>query len=156
MRFGAVFQHTAARRRLHLEPIIADRVNAVSTHSHPKAAAFSFSAEGKPEPVSTHSHPKAAAFSEIFFEDFKRGFNTQPPEGGCNVISVSRSGMSSFNTQPPEGGCRHKGSKPLFRLKVSTHSHPKAAARTNSRTKIFLNVSTHSHPKVAANVLNLI
>ena len=61
MRFGAVFQHTAARRRLHLEPIIADRVNAVSTHSH----------------------PKAAAFSEIFFEDFKRGFNTQPPEGGC-------------------------------------------------------------------------
>ena len=33
---------------------------------------------------------------------------------------------------------------------VSTHSHPKVAARLNARVKQAFFVSTHSHPKVAA------
>ena len=56
--------------------------------------------------VSTHSHPKVAAF-QVFVEWLVRQcFNTQPPEGGCNVnITDLRHAQNCFNTQPPEGGC---------------------------------------------------
>ena len=33
--------------------------------------------------VSTHSRPKAAAFRKWIGDTTYRGFNTQPPEGGC-------------------------------------------------------------------------
>ena len=33
---------------------------------------------------------------------------------------------------------------------VSTHSHPKVAAQQDLRKKFYNKVSTHSHPKVAA------
>ena len=39
-------------------------------------------------------------------------------------------------------------------LTVSTHSHPKVAARHFSPAKIRLFVSTHSHPKVAATIVS--
>ena len=60
-----LFQHTAARRRLPeragYDKVILD----VSTHSRPKAAAISsavFSLKGN---VSTHSRPKAAASGSV-------------------------------------------------------------------------------------------
>ena len=34
-----------------------------------------------------------------------RGFNTQPPEGGCACSRVFAALKKGFNTQPPEGGC---------------------------------------------------
>ena len=34
----------------------------------------------------------------------KKGFNTQPPEGGWNVAEGKKSPKPCFNTQPPEGG----------------------------------------------------
>ena len=37
---------------------------------------------------------------------------------------------------------------------VSTHSHPKVAAKTELSEAIKNKVSTHSHPKVAANTQN--
>ena len=77
--------------------------------------------------VSTHSHPKVAAFAfknQIAHID---RFNTQPPEGGCprwlirpiplegfqhtatrrwlHTIITNKDIKKSFNTQPPEGGC---------------------------------------------------
>ena len=77
-------------------------------------------------------------------------FNTQPPEGGCELSQYSPQKRSSFNTQPPEGGCikirlsdsqlakfQHTAARrrlPLYSLDeestttVSTHSRPKAAA----------------------------
>ena len=78
----------------------------VSTHSHPKVAAVDLSKVSSEYAVSTHSHPKVAAF-QVFVEWLVRQcFNTQPPEGGCNVnITDLRHAQNCFNTQPPEGGC---------------------------------------------------
>ena len=59
-----------------------------------------------------------------------------------------------FNTQPPEGGCHQKGVRLIHFMKVSTHSHPKVAASNNGKSAVnALLVSTHSHPKVAAKIL---
>ena len=35
---------------------------------------------------------------------FSRSFNTQPPEGGWSISTLSATSSISFNTQPPEGG----------------------------------------------------
>ena len=78
--------------------------------------------------VSTHSHPKVAAVLEHSVSHRKRGFNTQPPEGGCRSLQLLR---------------------PTIR--VSTHSHPKVAASYDAVGMVEdMLVSTHSHPKVAA------
>ena len=100
------FQLTAARRRLRRIEVARGFVDAVSTHSRPKAAA---SLRNRPRPhnptfqltaarrrlptgstvtatggmVSTHSRPKAAAYSCLPLSHMTRGFNSQPPEGGC-------------------------------------------------------------------------
>ena len=57
--------------------------NAVSTHSRPKAAARVLESVGLRLDVSTHSRPKAAAPGDGGGSDGGDGFNTQPPEGGC-------------------------------------------------------------------------
>ena len=77
----------------------------VSTHSHPKVAACDSQREKLTAAVSTHSHPKVAASVRRNHWGEGGSFNTQPPEGGCQVAS-----------NKPEG------------LSVSTHSHPKVAA----------------------------
>ena len=101
-----VFQHTATRRWLHCLIVPSSKYSKVSTHSHPKVAA-SFAPQ------------KEAALA---------CFNTQPPEGGCNLIGRNIQAVKivsthshpkvaafatcnsqylkrCFNTQPPEGGC---------------------------------------------------
>ena len=55
----------------------------VSTHSHPKVAAFNACSPPTPLAVSTHSHPKVAAFDRRGNGSISWCFNTQPPEGGC-------------------------------------------------------------------------
>ena len=57
-----------------------------------------------------------------------------------------------FNTQPPEGGCDRLMLLFEWDATVSTHSHPKVAARAESLILVNMIVSTHSHPKVAAMV----
>ena len=80
--------------------------NAVSTHSHPKVAAAGFAKDVKDvKTVSTHSHPKVAACRILLDRVDLRGFNTQPPEGGCSRTALITSASV-----------------------VSTHSHPKVAA----------------------------
>ena len=71
------FQHTAARRRLLYVGLFLQNKNRVSTHSRPRRT----------------------------IRMDKRGFNTQPPEGGC--ARTEKRGVMDwrFNTQPPEGGC---------------------------------------------------
>ena len=60
-------------------------IDYVSTHSRPKAAArLSFPATPS-SIVSTHSRPKAAAHNLPLANANPRGFNTQPPEGGCSL-----------------------------------------------------------------------
>ena len=60
------FQHTAARRRLH----DIEYLNANFNH------------------VSTHSRPKAAATYPMLHNNTQNSFNTQPPEGGCQLIMI--------------------------------------------------------------------
>ena len=104
-------------------------------------------------------------------------FNTQPPEGGCLMFLPVNGSLKSFNTQPPEGGCyplaflldycakfQHTATRRWLRgymsdlasrINVSTHSHPKVAARITLARNLPPVVSTHSHPKVAASLLLL-
>ena len=167
----AVFQHTAARRRLESISYVAMRDSAVSTHSRPKAAG--------------HTIPRRRLQM--------RCFNTQPPEGGWKAKNWLLPQLCGFNTQPPEGGwgksqeqlqimdlfqhtaarrrlvgrTRMRMPMPLFQhtaarrrlvknqliidcLQVSTHSRPKAAGRIDiSERALDLGVSTHSRPKAA-------
>ena len=83
------------------------------------------------------------------------GFNTQPPEGGCQDGTTGGSGGSGFNTQPPEGGCARNYRKKVRRI-VSTHSRPKAAEFGRDGFAHFGEVSTHSRPKAAALAIFLV
>ena len=93
-----------------------------------------------------------------------RSFNTQPPEGGCLLISWFVGYGYGFNTQPPEGGCVI--TDPICSDgTVSTHSRLKAAVLNHRvlspRMLMFqhtaacgavikaLLVSTHSRLKAA-------
>ncbi len=122
---AVVFQHTAARRRL---GNLAVRIFAFGKFQHTAARRRLTLANGVPDliPVSTHSRAEAAeAIKKEVGKDkwFQHtaarrrlcrllivfchvlSFNTQPPEGGCNVYFVLLSIVACFNTQPPEGGC---------------------------------------------------
>ena len=101
-----MFQHTAARRRLPIFGFQNHKQVIVSTHSRPKAAAAASAKVSAKSRVSTHSRPKAAAVNCPTPVAPVGGFNTQPPEGGCDLY--------------PE-------LHPLVD-QVSTHSRPKAAA----------------------------
>ena len=79
-----------------------------------------------------------------------RGFNTQPPEGGC---------PTTLNTLAQNGKFQHTAARrrlPLARADakaatgVSTHSRPKAAAYVTTSIRRCCPVSTHSRPKAAA------
>ena len=102
---GAVFQHTAARRRLDADFKAFEFAESVSTHSRPKAAGGTLPEDLKLSDVSTHSRPKAAGIWSSHLNSVSTCFNTQPPEGGWYLTQF-------------------KGKKALL---VSTHSRPKAA-----------------------------
>ena len=101
----ALFQHTAARRRLGVR-----RVQFV-----------------QPVFVSTHSRPKAAGFCDFFQRCALRCFNTQPPEGGWKVKGFMGLPRSLFQ----HTAARRRLDNPYYYTKrmknVSTHSRPKAA-----------------------------
>ena len=128
-------------------------------------------------PVSTHSHPKVAAFFIIFSFFCLCRFNTQPPEGGCSrsALSALSNSVVSTHSHPKVAAAIKEGF--MNTLAVSTHSHPKVAASgvdANAMDYLFQHtatrrwlqsrvlstnitdfVSTHSHPKVAATSLSL-
>ena len=99
-----LFQHTAARRRLHQCKPAAVYCRYVSTHSRPKAAGGLQFRLAHAAIVSTHSRPKAAELRLTMMHNAKLSFNTQPPEGGCPIDE-----------------------KVMTPIDVSTHSRPKAA-----------------------------
>ena len=66
----------------------------------------------------------------------------------AGIVSV-KTPLNGFNTQPPEGGCDENGVN-LFNAEVSTHSRPKAAAANSVYGHGKDLVSTHSRPKAAA------
>ncbi len=99
----------------------------VSTHSHPKVAALSRLAISGEHLVSTHSHPKVAARTDQL-ADFPHLFqHTATRRWLPATLLIVRAIACGFNTQPPEGGCQ-KIVDTFFARQVSTHSHPKVAA----------------------------
>ena len=109
------FQHTATRRWLQRHRQEHRPAPFVSTHSHPKVAALYSLHLLLLGCVSTHSHPKVAASARLVGAGAHRGFNTQPPEGGCT------------------------GGADLYRCRaVSTHSHPKVAATRSKPASAFM------------------
>ena len=114
------FQLTAARRRLLVPDFVPKMGLFVSTHSRPKAAAKLPDHLRGLGIVSTHSRPKAAAFCCAGMPRRRRGFNSQPPEGGCHPYILNLYLSHCFNSQPPEGGCLPQVSwhlrMPMFQL----------------------------------------
>ena len=105
----------------------------------------------------------------------KRGFNTQPPEGGWsfgqfvlhifflfqhtaarrrlgNDYGCLRQPCTVSTHSRPKAAGQFKGKKALLEL-VSTHSRPKAAGITQLAARITDLVSTHSRPKAAGQQL---
>ena len=166
------FQHTATRRWLLLTKIRVI-ISTLFQHTATRRWLLCLShPSGLSEPVSTHSHPKVAASKNKIIKQKYKCFNTQPPEGGCTISYRKVTANMSFNTQPPEGGCLPNKMQVAGMYMVSTHSHPKVAAKVrhlrwlsrqfqHTATRRWLHiffcfiehkriVSTHSHPKVAA------
>ena len=99
--------------------------------------------------VSTHSHPKVAAAVIALTSNTSTLFQHTATRRWLPDTAETAAGGRGFNTQPPEGGCDGK-TYMLVLSNVSTHSHPKVAAIASSRAICAQDVSTHSHPKVAA------
>ena len=146
-----MFQHTATRRWLLINPVTGDEVGGFNTQ--PPEGGCTMSARV------SHLTP--------FQHTATRRWLPPPLK--------PRSDPKSFNTQPPEGGCLHHVEMTHALFSVSTHSHPKVAAflisnnynfnfafqHTATRRwlhgcrllrSIWQKVSTHSHPKVAAKI----
>ena len=100
----ALFQLTAARRRLETSRVVAMILDNVSTHSRPKAAGDRAERLDQKDYVSTHSRPKAAGRFPPAAPKYRKGFNSQPPEGGWMAAIFLLLQEYCFNSQPPEGG----------------------------------------------------
>ena len=86
--------------------------------------------------VSTHSRPKAAAHGLIQLKRRRRGFNTQPPEGGCLKRLMNKRKELVFQHTAARRRLPYKKALSGLDILVSTHSRPKAAARqTNCSIK---------------------
>ena len=101
----------------------------VSTHSRPKAAGTSLVGLPVATDVSTHSRPKAAGCGLCARQIGRRGFNTQPPEGGWIFVMRIQAIMLLFQ----HTAARRRLVFVIFwftcSFDVSTHSRPKAAGR---------------------------
>ena len=77
----------------------------VSTHSHPKVAAFLVRTGVSPDGVSTHSHPKVAAAVGDAVAHCRFVSTHSHPKVAARYWVLIRGNIPRFNTQPPEGGC---------------------------------------------------
>ena len=73
------------------------RVYEVSTHSRLKAAEAASWSYVIGKIVSTHSRLKAAEKSTILDKRYQ-GFNTQPPEGGCQCQTATSENVPAVST----------------------------------------------------------
>ena len=124
--------------------------------------------------VSTHSRPKAAGRLQADMAKLARCFNTQPPEGGWQILYIAGFGVILFQHTAARRRlamvCVFVGAAVLFQhtaarrrlvnhvaiaaavTGVSTHSRPKAAGCLGIHPLGFCFVSTHSRPKAAGTV----
>ena len=105
-RLMVLFQHTATRRWL---PVACGALwvfYEVSTHSHPKVAAATWIKFINFDKVSTHSHPKVAAQELNKLNENLAVSTHSHPKVAALFVKLRNTLSSSFNTQPPEGGCQ--------------------------------------------------
>ena len=125
-----LFQHTAARRRL--VPCLCKRLPS-RQFQHTAARRRLAAIERKPDGERKFQHTAARrrlGNERCKFFGYLYCFNTQPPEGGWDLVN---------NGEPP--------------VQVSTHSRPKAAGLVNAEDAEKLTVSTHSRPKAAGELM---
>ena len=79
-----MFQHTAARRRLQLHFLSPNLDNKFQHTAARRRLPLHVKCKSGDKVVSTHSRPKAAAIVLVLKNSLIIGFNTQPPEGGCD------------------------------------------------------------------------
>ena len=120
------FQHTAARRRLHLSLRDISSLSCFNTqprgggcrmtattatfthcfNTQPRGGGCSWLFYFPPlRRVSTHSRAEAAALSLFVSNKPFLSFNTQPRGGGCRQAISQAYNKRGFNTQPRGGGC---------------------------------------------------
>ena len=99
------FQHTAARRRLPLNPDYP-KLSTLFQHTAARRRLLVVRQTTGWNKQFQHTAARRRLLDEwIANTDRHFGFNTQPPEGGCVWFRVWLDKIPSFNTQPPEGGC---------------------------------------------------
>ena len=128
--------------------MIGVKLVTVSTHSHPKVAAWLFLLSTANWEFQHTATRRWLPYSPVF-TDFFIVFQHTATRRWLPQTRLIFPKYECFNTQPPEGGCVYWN---FFKhwSKVSTHSHPKVAAECYALYKRWWLVSTHSHPKVAA------
>ena len=125
-----MFQHTAARRRLlTYANTLHNHLLFQHTAARRRLPDFLLVQLTQEKGFNTQP-PEGGCGRPTFAVCSSNGFNTQPPEGGCTSSKKKSELLMSFNTQPPEGGCRTKQGVSKVTGGVSTHSRPKAAAET--------------------------
>ena len=98
--------------------------------------------------VSTHSRLKAAGITRFRLLAALPSFNTQPPEGGWNlIIAIILRALVSTHSRLKAAGAAI--AVDLCLRDVSTHSRLKAAGSSEIRRRACLGVSTHSRLKAA-------
>ena len=127
----------------------------VSTHSHPKVAATNQSNVDIASSFNTQPPEGGCtwiALCRAFLAEFQHTATRRWLHGVIRWFSWS----SRFNTQPPEGGCLlDKISAAILKLFQHTATRRWLPCTQGRRLFVF-DVSTHSHPKVAAKcALNL-
>ena len=146
----ALFQHTAARRRLRKLLLNSHRLELCFNTQPPEGGCHfgmfemvkkvGFNTQ-PPEGgcclgsvsfcidfVSTHSRPKAAAQTIFAVVMVDGGFNTQPPEGGCEFTQTEWGMVQKFQHTAARRRLQYKNAINGLPVAVSTHSRPKAAA----------------------------
>ena len=129
----------------------------VSTHSRPKAAGTAALHQLHKIVVSTHSRPKAAGcITSTGKRVYTRFQHTAARRRLGPIPRLRGQERRGFNTQPPEGGWGDFVHLNVKSGVVSTHSRPKAAGANLAECCASRLVSTHSRPKAAGGSHTLI
>ena len=100
--------------------------------------------------VSTHSHPKVAAYEQMPLTIGRAMFQHTATRRWLRVMPLWLQGYSAVSTHSHPKVAALLFSLIYLAITVSTHSHPKVAACLKHGGENNADVSTHSHPKVAA------
>ena len=129
---SSLFQHTATRRWLHQCDHLVPLATPVSTHSHPKVAALM--AHWQAALRIPFQHTATRRWLQTLLNRLNwqaKCFNTQPPEGGCPGGSAIGCKFIMFQHTATRRWLQAKRSSFTQSISVSTHSHPKVAAKFN-------------------------